>query len=900
MAPTEDARSISVAEDERPRSSTRGNATGELVLRAASREGSRPGSRQSHFSIASTRPKQGGSLLRGNSNLGTTLPKDSTNLLPRLAAAGQRPDSRELIHLFRMEPLQLGEVEAILRTRPAIVNRKEDTFGWPPLLFAAHKGNVALIKKMLDAKADHKATCAMGNTALQLAARGGHKGAVQYLISAKAEVDKQNINGWTALTWSASGGHGELVEVLLAAHAQVDRTDEQGRNACMWAARNGHAESVHIMAAAGLDFLLQDDDGLMVSDHAQNFHQLRLAILEYARTNQRLIDAVKVGDVSAASQALKEGAVVNARSTEDGGDALSLAISLTGKSEQDDMLKLLMQHGANLLDGEGAIAEQAENLQDVLENALGTRKVFINSAFQGNWEDVRSALEAGAYVDVADALERTAFIWAAIHGAREPLVWLMEAGADIERRDSYGWTAVHYAVQASELESVSTLHHLGASFTAHTYDGETTQHLAASADGGQTLQLLSAAGADLNAVDADNLVPAQVAAIRGCNNALHALLVLKADPKVKDHHDRSLFALAVAHGHVSTVQLLVGQLWTLPWEECAGFVSTRKPQGKTHKKHAKGLAKKATKSLDQSAKLRHSSPSCEVEEKTQKVAGKVRKRPMVHRSRSRMSANGQTWASLVEAAFAASEALPSKFPAPLALQDALTGRDKEGRSALALSVVCGQPHVQAVLLELRASPDAQDAEGNTALMLGATHGSQLAINLLLDAANGSARNRAGKRALELANRSDLRRLLKADLDRKLVIQHLAKSESLPAIMGSHGGPRATSPELRPQLPEGQLMRRFRFEGLKGDAFDLEASIRELFPKGCGAKILRVHVAVDPLTQACRGFAHVDLSLTHKKQPLRLDSDEVESLLGSRVRVVEEFRADWWKSAPPAV
>lgn len=978
----------------------------DLVLRAASREKLQHGhsvgnlSARSNSSVLSKggSSRDGGGQSRGGTakgSRGSTLPQDPTGLLPRLQSKGdQQPDPKELIQLFRLEEVPLAEIEGVLKRRPGLVNSKEETFGWPPLMFAATKGNLPLLKRILDAKADHRVACHNGNTALQLAARGGHTGVVQYLLSVKASVNAKNKNGWNALTWGASGGHEEAVEVLLEANASATVKDEQGRTACMWAARNGHADCVRAIAASGLDLSVRDSSDLTVADHARNFHELRLTILAFERANQRLLDAAKSGNLTEASLALEEGAAVNTKTAE-GGTALLWAVA-HGSGE---LAKLLLKHGARP-SGDGAEAQEAELVegglwtaeltQRAVDGAMGVRQRFINAAMDGDWEEARHFLEEGAYVDTADEGSRTAFVWAAVHGSYESLLWLAEASADLNRRDASGWSAAHHAAQKGELETVSALYHLGADFLARTHEGQTLQHLAAAADGGQTLQLLAAARADFAIQDADDLVPAQVAAKKGCDCALATLLALKASATVKDLQNRSLFSLATIHGHVAVCRLLVAQMDALPWADCAGCVAKTEGSGKAGRLLSKkrgsvrrsvsrsssvdslgsaatprrrdsqslspdGTQRKSRKSLGTSllpalpeqsivspkttatpsgsrrrslSKASNASTDSgvsvssgllpalpgksTVSPKTTMTPSGSRRRslskssnasdasgggrsvhgtPKASKTKTPTASSG-TWASLVETAFAKFESLPSRFAAPFTLSEALTQRDKDGCTALVLSVKFNQPRVQALLLELKAAPDAEDAEGNTALMLGAARGDRGAVDLLLEAeASTEARNKAGKRSWEVAKQNDLRQVLKADLDRKLVAQRLGKSASLPALAATTGdlSSKLQMAQPRPQLLEG--LRRFRLEGLQGgDRIVLEARIRTLFPGSCGAKLMHVSVGVDPITQSCRGFAHVDLAFLGKQRRLHLDGRKVELLLGDRVRVVEEHQA----------
>lgn len=148
----------------------------------------------------------------------------------------------------------------------ADVNAK-DAEGLTALHQAARRGYTAVVKELIDAKANVNAMSPYG-TPLIMAVRFDEAGAVSQLLAAKADVYAATPEGWTALHEAAKTGYSPVAKLLIEAGADVNAKDKQGRSALKVALeyekvfankpnygnRRNYAEIVKQLIAAGADY----------------------------------------------------------------------------------------------------------------------------------------------------------------------------------------------------------------------------------------------------------------------------------------------------------------------------------------------------------------------------------------------------------------------------------------------------------------------------------------------------------------------------------------------------------------------------------------------------------------------------------------------------------------------
>lgn len=123
-----------------------------------------------------------------------------------------------------------------------------------PLADAAQQGNKALVRTLIQQKADLNAAQPDGMTALHWAAMNDDAMIAQLLIDAKADLNPTTrLGGYTALHLAAKNGHASVAETLIRGGADIDRTSATGTTALMMAAGAGSTRIVDALIAKGVN-----------------------------------------------------------------------------------------------------------------------------------------------------------------------------------------------------------------------------------------------------------------------------------------------------------------------------------------------------------------------------------------------------------------------------------------------------------------------------------------------------------------------------------------------------------------------------------------------------------------------------------------------------------------------
>lgn len=151
---------------------------------------------------------------------------------------------------------------------------------------------------------------------------------------------------------------------------------------------------------------------------------------------ERLIDAVLLGQYLAVSSLLEQGAPVNPRDPEHGETALMLASG----PKDSDIARFLIEKGAdvNLHDNRGWSA-------------------LMCAAMAGSRDTIRLLIENGADIEAHDINDKTALLHAVAFGNVDAIRLLIEHGADIAAHDEDDGTALLFAVATGDIEAVKVV-----------------------------------------------------------------------------------------------------------------------------------------------------------------------------------------------------------------------------------------------------------------------------------------------------------------------------------------------------------------------------------------------------------------------------------------------------------
>jgi ankyrin repeat protein len=244
-----------------------------------------------------------------------------------------------------------GSVQALLGAKgdPNITNR----YGIGPMHEAALRADAGLLKALIDAGAEVDLALPQGETPLMLASRTSGVDAVRLLIARGAKVNVvERWQGETALMYAAAHDRGEVAAALIAAGADVnartpltDLPDRKpsvryfveipmaGLTPVMFAARHGAVSALRVLIKAGADLDAKTPEGFSpVVIALDNLH----------------FDAAKVL-VEAGASANGGGlfALVEARNRVNYVGEYQVP---TGPESSLDVLKLMLSHGADLMD----------------------------------------------------------------------------------------------------------------------------------------------------------------------------------------------------------------------------------------------------------------------------------------------------------------------------------------------------------------------------------------------------------------------------------------------------------------------------------------------------------------------------------------------------------------------
>lgn len=221
------------------------------------------------------------------------------------------------------------------------------------LIRAADRGQLEIVKFLIERGVDVDASTVDGVTPLMYAAQNGYTEIMEYLISKGADVNATPDNKVTALIGAVRTGHYEAAVMLIAAGAKVDAKDELALTSLMHASAYNYPKIADLLIERGADLEAGDWFGtrpLMIAVYYNCYETTQVLIKRGADLNARdtfgftaLMIAAQHADYDMAWLLLDKGADPSLQNK--GG---LHAIAFATMSRDEDIIELLLENGANI------------------------------------------------------------------------------------------------------------------------------------------------------------------------------------------------------------------------------------------------------------------------------------------------------------------------------------------------------------------------------------------------------------------------------------------------------------------------------------------------------------------------------------------------------------------------
>ncbi len=350
--------------------------------------------------------------------------------------------------------------------------------------------------------------------------------------------------GRSALMAALAADRFDAARTLIALDKGIERRDNSGLSAMHYAVARADIALVQELAKGGYDLRVKTNGGA--------------SLLFYAGYNSN-------PDIY--EWLLAQG--LDPRETTADRETLLMVVAEIGRAP---LLRRVLAHGAKVDDRD-----------------KDGRTALMAAARRGQLEAVQLLLKARARYDITDNDGNSVLHYAAYGGNRTVLQALLDHGVPINAENKQGRTALMLAAAGERWDAMEYLRDRGASLANSNVSAETVAaflisknqpqllqrytsaypslkellqrdpnwlQYAAKTSGRSTIKFFADLGARVDHPGSDGLTPLMTAAFAGNDEAVKALLELKADPSARDRHNQTALKMATLKGHAKVVETL--------------------------------------------------------------------------------------------------------------------------------------------------------------------------------------------------------------------------------------------------------------------------------------------------------------------------------------------------------
>uniref|UniRef100_A0A665VVK6 Ankyrin 1, erythrocytic a n=1 Tax=Echeneis naucrates TaxID=173247 RepID=A0A665VVK6_ECHNA len=433
-----------------------------------------------------------------------------------------------------------------------------------PLHCAARNGHSRIIEILLDHGAPIQAKTKVnhvlkriyllfffffqnGLSPIHMAAQGDHMDCVKQLLQYNAEIDDITLDHLTPLHVAAHCGHHRMAKVLLDKGAKPNSRALNGFTPLHIACKKNHMRVMDLLLKHSASLEAVTESGLTplhVASFMGHLNIVKILLQKGAspsasnvKVETPLHMASRAGHYEVAEFLLQNAAPVDAKAKDD-----QTPLHCAARMGHKELVKLLLEHKAN----------------PNSTTTAGHTPLHIASR-EGHVQTVRILLDMEAQQTKMTKKGFTPLHVASKYGKVDVAELLLERGANPNASGKNGLTPLHVAVHHNNLDVVNLLVSKGGSPHSAARNGYTALHIASKQNQVEVANSLLQYGASANAESLQGVTPLHLASQEGRPDMVSLLISKQANVNLGNKSGLTPLHLVAQEGHVGIADILVKQ-----------------------------------------------------------------------------------------------------------------------------------------------------------------------------------------------------------------------------------------------------------------------------------------------------------------------------------------------------